>query len=90
MVSEKIRIKNTTGLHMRPAGTFCQEALEYPCSVRFKFRNGEYNAKSVLSVLSACVKSMDEIELICEGEREEEALEHLAGLIRDGLGEQFT
>ena len=32
------------------------------------------NAKSVLSVLGACIKSGDEIMIVCEGDDEEEAL----------------
>ena len=89
MVCAKIRIQNLTGLHLRPAESFCREALEYPCAVRFRFHGSEYNAKSMLSVLSACVKNMDEIELVCDGEQEEDALKHLTELIADGLGEQL-
>ncbi len=50
-------------------------------------RKNVANAKSVLSVLGACIKSGDEIELICNGEDESEALEHLIQYIKDGLGE---
>ena len=45
------------------------------------------NAKSVLSVLGACVKSGDEIELICAGADEEAALKTLVEAIESGLGE---
>lgn len=48
---------------------------------------GTANAKSVLSVLGACVKSGDEITLICDGEDEQEAIDSLADLIKSGLGE---
>lgn len=43
--------------------------------------------KSVLSVLGACIKSGDEIELVCDGEDEEEALAALVQAIESGLGE---
>ena len=43
--------------------------------------------KSVLSVLGACVKSGDEITLICDGEDEQAAIDALASLIESGLGE---
>lgn len=43
--------------------------------------------KSVLSVLGACIKSGDEIELVCEGEDEQEALAALVHAIENGLGE---
>ena len=87
MVSQIVRIKNPTGLHLRPAGILCKEALRYQSSVRFQFENTTANAKSVLSVLSACVKSGDEITLICEGPDEEMALAEMVALVESGLGE---
>jgi phosphocarrier protein len=41
----------------------------------------------VLSVLGACVKCGDEIEFVCEGEDEQEALKSLVEAIENGLGE---
>lgn len=88
MVSQKVVIKNPTGLHLRPAGTLCKEAMEFDSHITFTFNDITANAKSVLSVLGACVKSGDEIELFCEGSDEKEALEKLVKLIEDGLGEK--
>ncbi len=87
MVSQNVTIKNPTGLHLRPAGVLCKEALRYQSSVKFRFDNTVANAKSVLSVLGACVKSGDEITLICEGPDEEMALAHMVALVESGLGE---
>ncbi len=87
MVSQKVTIKNPTGLHLRPAGNLCKEALRYQSSVRFQFGNTMANAKSVLSVLGACVKNGDEIMLICEGPDEEKALASMVALVESGLGE---
>lgn len=87
MISQKVTIKNPTGLHLRPAGMLCKEAIKYKSLITFTFRGGTANAKSVLSVLGACVKCGDEIELVCEGEDEEQALQALVGLIESGLGE---
>ncbi len=88
MVSQKVVIKNPTGLHLRPAGILCKEAMQYKSRVTFHYgQNNTANAKSVLSVLGACIKSGDEIELVCEGEDEEEALAELVGVIENGLGE---
>lgn len=85
MVSQKITIKNPTGLHLRPAGILCQEAMNFKSLITFQYRGNTANAKSVLSVLGACIKSGDEIELVCEGEDEEEALRFLVKLIDEGL-----
>ena len=45
------------------------------------------NAKSVLSVLGAGVKNGDEIEVVCDGVDEEEALKAVIAGIENGLGE---
>ena len=87
MISQKVIIKNPTGLHLRPAGILCKEAMEFKSMITFRFRDSTANAKSVLSVLGACVKSGDEIELICEGEDEEKAMHALINAIESGLGE---
>lgn len=87
MVSQKVTIKNPTGLHLRPAGILCHEAMQFESTVTFHFREGTANAKSVLSVLGACIKSGDEIEFCCEGADETEALKTMIELVASGLGE---
>ena len=56
MVRQKVVVKNLSGLHLRPAGYLCKEAINFKCSVQFRFHDTYANAKSVLSVLRACVK----------------------------------
>lgn len=87
MTNQKVTIKNPTGLHLRPAGILCKEAMKFKSLITFQFGGGTANAKSVLSVLGACVKCGDEIELICEGEDEAIALKTLVDAIESGLGE---
>ena len=65
----------------------CNEAIKYSSAITFTFEGGTANAKSVLSVLGACVKCGDEIELVCEGADEQEALKALTDAISSGLGE---
>ena len=85
MVSGKVTVKNPTGLHLRPAGTLCKQAMQFKSSITFHYGDGNTaNAKSVLSVLGACVKCGDEIELFWE-----EALQFLVNSIRTGLGEEL-
>lgn len=86
MVSQLVKITNPTGLHLRPAGNLCREAVKFQCSVNFEYEGKNVaNAKSVLNVLGACVKSGDEITIICDGEDETEALHHLVAFIKGGL-----
>ena len=64
MVSATVKVIDETGLHMKPAGILCRKAVKFRSTVKIKNETGIYNAKSVLSVLGACVRYGDEIELI--------------------------
>ena len=80
MVSQKVKIINPTGLHLRPAGNLCKEAMKYNSKITFEYSGNTANAKSVLSVLGACT-------LICDGEDEQGALRELVAYVESGLGE---
>lgn len=43
------------------------------------------NAKSPLMLMAAGIKSKTEIEIICNGEDEKEALENLKNIIKENL-----
>lgn len=45
MVSQKVTIKNPTGLHLRPAGILCKEAMQFKSLITFTFRDSTANAK---------------------------------------------
>ena len=87
MVSEEIKVINPSGLHLRPAGNLCKEALRYDSKINIIFGDATANAKSVLSVLATCVKCGDIIKITCDGIDESEALEALKNLINSGFGE---
>lgn len=89
MVNWVAQINNPSGLHLRPAGDLCKLAMEFESNITFKYNNGTgtANAKSVLSVLGACVKCGDTVEFVCEGEDEEKALAMIKELVKNGLGE---
>jgi len=87
MVKDKVVVANPSGLHLRPAGLLCKEAMKFKSQITFTIEGTTANAKSVLSVLGACVKTGDEIELICEGDDEVKALHTIKILIESGLKE---
>jgi phosphocarrier protein len=77
MVKTSIVIENETGLHARPATEIAKIAMKYPCEILFKVDEKNINAKSPLMIMSAGIKSKTKIEILCEGEEEEKALEEL-------------
>lgn len=48
MVSEKVQINNPSGLHLRPAGILCKEAMKYKSLITFEYagRNCERQERS--------------------------------------------
>lgn len=87
MVNDKIVIRNLAGLHLKPAGILCQAAMPYKSMISLRIGHRTVNAKSVLGLLGACVKCGDEVEFICEGVDEQEALSAMLKVVKDGLGE---
>ena len=87
MVSKKVTLINAQGFHMRPASVFAQAMAKYTSDVTIKFNGNDYNAKSLLNIIAACIKCGCEIELVCDGPDENEALAEAVQMIESGLGE---
>ena len=87
MIAKTVTVKNASGLHARPASLFAKEAMKFPCSVSFSCNGKTYNAKSILQVLSAAVKADTEIEIVCDGDGEEAALDAMIAAVEGGFGE---
>lgn len=85
VVKQKVTVNNQSGLHLRPAGILCRTAMQYKSHISFAHGDVSANAKSVLSVLGAGVKTGDELEITCEGVDEQEALEAMVNLFVSGL-----
>ena len=87
MVKEKVIIENETGLHARPATEISKIAMKYKCEVWLSFDEKKINAKSPLMIMAAGIKSKTELEIFCEGEEEEKAIEELSNAFKTQLGE---
>ncbi len=87
MISRSVTIKNTVGLHARPATFFIQKANSYKCSIWVEKEDCRVNAKSLLGVLSLGIAQRTEITLIADGADEADAVEGLCALIDSGFAE---
>lgn len=77
MVKESIVIENETGLHARPATEVSKIAMKYKCDVNLVVDGKTINAKSPLMIMAAGIKSKTKLEILCDGEDEEKALDEL-------------
>lgn len=87
MVSKKVTLVNAQGFHMRPATVFAQAMSKYASDVTIKFNGADYNAKSLINIIAACIKCGSEIEIVADGADENEALAEAVSMIESGLGE---
>lgn len=88
MVSKELKVVNSQGFHMRPATVFVNNMSKYKSDVTIKFNGRDVNAKSLMNVIAACIKFGSEIEVVCNGEDEQEALNEAVQMIESGLGEE--
>lgn len=87
MVSKKLTLVNPQGFHMRPASLFASAMGKYSSKITIKFNGNEYNGKSLLNIMAACIRCGSEFELVCDGADESEALAEATQLIEGGLGD---
>ncbi len=87
MISRSVTIKNSLGLHARPATFFIQKANSYKCSIWVEKEDCRVNAKSLLGVLSLGIAKDMTITLIADGQDEADAIDGLADLVDSGFAE---
>ena len=90
MAESKFVIAHPAGLHARPASIFVKTCNTFPCEIKVKNLTTDsaiVNAKSVLAVLTLGVDTSHEILVSANGEKEQEALDAIKGLVDTNFGE---
>ena len=85
MISRDVTIKNSVGLHARPATFFIQKANSFKSSIWVEKEDCRVNAKSLLGVLSLGIIGGTDITIIADGVDEEEAVNALVKLVESGF-----
>jgi len=90
----QLTIKNTLGLHARPAARFVQTAGKFPQAAilvsNLTTKNGPVNAKSINSVITLGVRQGHQIEVAVSGPNAQAALDAIKALAEDNFGDQET
>ena len=87
MMTQDVTIKNSVGLHARPATFFIQKANSYKSSIWVEKDDRSVNAKSLLGVLSLGIVKGTAINIIADGADEAEAIKTLSELIDSDFSE---
>lgn len=81
MVSKEVLVKNSTGLHARPATLLVKKASSFKSDVSIEFNGKKANVKSLIGVLSLGVTKNSKVKVIASGDDENLALEEVIKLI---------
>lgn len=87
MISKTLVINNPEGLHMRPAGIVSKEMGRFSCNITIVIGEKRINAKSLINIISACIKTGTEVTFECDGEDEEAAMAKIEELEANNFGE---
>ena len=87
MLKQRIVIENKVGLHARPASLLVSTVNRFKSSVSVKKDGTIVNAKSILGILSLGAEQGTELEIIVDGEDEENAIQAISNLIQNKFGE---
>lgn len=86
-VISTVQVKNSMGLHTRPATTIVKILQNYKCDVHFKYRKETINAKSILNILILAAQKNSKITIIADGIDADEASAKLVEAFDNHFGE---
>ena len=85
MVSKTVKVVAKMGFHMRPANVFVSEMAKYKSDITLEAGDKEINGKSIMNIMSACIKYGTDVTIKCSGPDEVEMLEKAALMIESGM-----
>lgn len=85
MVKFTFVVNDEMGLHARPAGLLVKEAGK--CSSKVTLKKGEKtgDAKRIFNIMGLSIKGGEEVEVIVEGEKEQEEAEALQTFVAENI-----
>ncbi|MCT4563471.1 MAG: HPr family phosphocarrier protein [Maledivibacter sp.] len=87
MYKVEVILTNETGLHARPASLLVKEASKYVSEIKLIKADREYNAKSIMGILSMGANKGTKLTIAAEGRDEKAAVMGLKALVDRGFSE---
>ena len=88
MLVEEFVILNKLGLHARASALLVKTSSRFSSDIKIEREDIEVNGKSIMGIMMLAAAKGCVIRVKVEGEDEEEAINVLGELIRDGFGEE--
>lgn len=86
-IIQKVKVKNTMGLHTRPATSIVKLLQNSKSDVLFTYKRETINAKSILSILMLAAKKNSSITITVDGEDADDVMEKLVLAFENEFGE---
>ena len=81
LVTKKLIVKNTQGLHARPAALFVQVANKFNSRISVKRGDEKVNGKSIMGILMLGAEKDSEIIIEAEGDDAQMAISDLEKIV---------
>lgn len=78
-------VKDSEGIHARPAGLLVKVAKSFNSTITIKKGDKEADCKKIFGIMSLCVKCGEEITIDIEGEDEPRAAEAVRACLEENL-----
>lgn len=88
MQQQEFEIVNKLGLHARASALFVKTASRFQSEIKLARESVEVNGKSIMGIMMLAASKGTTIRLTIEGPDEDEAMQVIGALIRDGFGEE--
>ena len=87
MQQATVQVRHEAGLHARPAAQFVKLAKQFKSDITVSSKGKTVNAKSMVLVLTLAVKSNSDVEIVANGEDEQQAVSALTGLVESNFSD---
>ena len=81
MIAKEVSVKNSSGLHARPATLLVKKASSFKSDVSIEYNGKKANVKSLIGVLSLAVTKDAVIKVVASGDDEALAVEEIVKLV---------
>ena len=88
ITSDAIVIPNPTGLHARPAAVLASLAKGFRSSIKLQLGDQQANARSITAIMALDVRSGAVVHLLASGPDARAAMDKIAPVIAQGLGDE--
>lgn len=81
LLRRKVKIQNSSGIHIRTAAELANLCEKMPCDVKIVWKGCAYDGKSIMELLDARIRRGDEIILEVTGKEEEKTIRKIEDCI---------